>query len=96
MLKKFLALAAAGVVLTGIVFAADTTPAPATITDVHVCPITMEVVKGKGAGSALVGNTRVFFCCGGCPEQFAKLSKEDQEKKAAAALKKQQDAAKPA
>ena len=51
------------------------------ITDVKICPMTMEPVVGKGAGSEVVGDKRVYFCCAGCQPAFNKLPKEQQEKK---------------
>ena len=53
----------------------------AKITDLKICPITMEPVVGKGAGSEVIGNKRVYFCCAGCQPAFDKMSKADQNKK---------------
>ncbi|MBV9866331.1 MAG: hypothetical protein JO316_13345 [Abitibacteriaceae bacterium] len=93
MLKKFLSLTAAAAILTGLALAEEAKQ-EVKPTEVHVCPITLEAVKGDGAGTKTVGNYKVWFCCGGCPGAFDKLSKEDKDKKIAAALKKQQDSAK--
>jgi hypothetical protein len=64
--------------------------------DVWTCPIQQEAVKdhtSKGvAYKNAKGSYNVHFCCGGCPETFAKLSAKDKDAKVAAALKK--DAAK--
>lgn len=71
-------------------------PAKATkavkLTDVNVCPMTMETVHGKGVGHSVVGNYDVHFCCGGCKPEFDKLSKPEQQKKIQAALKVQHSA----
>ncbi len=64
----------------------------ATIADVWTCPMTGEAVADKSAKSEVVGNYRVHFCCGGCPDAFAKLSASDKLAKAEEASKK--DAAK--
>lgn len=61
----------------------------AKITDVKICPMTMEPVVGKGSGSEVVGDKRVYFCCAGCQPAFNKLPKAEQEKKAKAAAAKQ-------
>lgn len=100
MLKKLLALSAATALLTGAALAnapakdaskkaAAKKPTATKITDVKVCPMTGEEVKGKGAGSEVVGNYKVTFCCAGCKPDFDKLSKADKQKKIAEALKKQ-------
>ncbi len=59
------------------------------ITEVKVCPITMEPVVGKGAGSQVMGDKRVYFCCEGCQPAFNKLPKGEQAKKLKAATEKQ-------
>jgi len=99
MLKKLLALSAATAMLTGAALAnapakdagkkAAKKPVATKLTDVKVCPMTGEEVKGKGAGSEVVGNYKVNFCCAGCKPDFDKLSKADKQKKIAEALKKQ-------
>lgn len=61
------------------------------ITDVKVCPMTMEPVVGKGSGSQVMGDKRVHFCCAGCQPAFNKLSKAEQEKKLKAAAAKQKE-----
>ncbi len=65
-------------------------PAPTKVTDVWTCPIAMQPVPGKhvddGKG-VVVGKYRVHFCCGGCPEEFAKLSAKEKLAKATAAAK---------
>jgi hypothetical protein len=62
------------------------------LTDVNVCPMTMEAVHGKGVGHSVVGSYDVHFCCGGCKPEFDKLSKPEQQKKIQAALKVQHSA----
>lgn len=56
---------------------------------VRVCPITDQWVKGKGAGSEVVGKYKVLFCCKSCPPMFNKLSLKQKYQKIAVALKKQ-------
>lgn len=68
------------------------TQASAKLTEVNICPISMEAIHGKGVGSEVVGKYNVNFCCAGCQPAFDKLSAEEKDKKIAAALKKQQDA----
>ena len=60
------------------------------VADVWVCPMTLSpVIKGKEAGTpVVVDGKRVHFCCGGCPDEFAKLSAADKKAKVAAAVKK--------
>lgn len=109
MLKPMLALTAAAVCIAGTAFAgpaktgAAKTGAAKTgavkkpaakVTDVNYCPITGEEVKGKGAGSEVVGKYRVHFCCAGCQPAFDKMSKADKNKKIADVLKKQSGAKK--
>ena len=91
-MKKFLlaAVLAAGMGFGAIGHAEDA-PKPV---DVKVCPMSQEAVKGDGAGSEVVGNYKVFFCCGGCKGNFDKLSAEEKTKKVEAALKVQEDAKK--
>ena len=64
---------------------------PAKAIDVWTCPIQSNpspkdskavVYKNKS------GTYNVHFCCGGCPEEFAKLSPKDKDAKIAAAIKK--------
>lgn len=94
MLKKLLATTTAVMALSGVVMTQHVKAEDTKVTEVHVCPMTLEKVKGDGAGTKVVGNYKVYFCCGGCPAAFDKLSKEDKDKKIAAALKKQEDAPK--
>jgi hypothetical protein len=64
---------------------------PTKVTDVWTCPIQGAAIKDHShpeKGAAVVGNYRVHFCCAGCPEEFAKLSKADQLKKAKEAAAK--------
>lgn len=71
----------------------------AKVTDLWVCPIQNEVIKDHKAttGKAVVvANRRIHFCCGGCPETFAKLSDKDKKAKVAAAEKTEKAAAKKA
>jgi len=60
-------------------------------TEVWTCPIqgqpsphTSKAVSYKNK----TGTYNVHFCCGGCPEEFAKLSAKDKDAKIAAAIKK--------
>lgn len=62
--------------------------------EVKVCPISMEAVHGAGVGATVVDNYKVYFCCDGCPQEFAKLSKAKKLEKIKAALKQQEDAKK--
>ena len=87
MLTKLIAASAAVALFAGVALA-DGTAKPAKLTDVNVCPMTMEKVKGAGAGSEVFETYRVHFCCGGCQPNFDKLSKVEKEKKVADALKK--------
>lgn len=58
------------------------------LVDLWTCPMTGEKIKDhKGVGEVVFGNYRAHFCCGGCPESFAKLSAADKKAKLAAALK---------
>ncbi len=68
----------------------ETAPKVAGITDLWRCPITGEAVtKGHEAGTpVVVGSYRVHFCCGGCPESFAKLSASDKKSKVLALAEK--------
>lgn len=91
MLKKLLAVAAFGAVLTGGMLTQRGRTEEAKLTEVKVCPMTLKAVDGEGAGNTTVGTYKVYFCCGGCPGAFAKLSKADQETKIAAAVKKQDE-----
>jgi hypothetical protein len=59
------------------------------LTEVKVCPMTGEAVRGNGAGHQVVGEYEVYFCCGGCKKAFNKLSKEEQAKRVADAAAKQ-------
>ena len=69
--------------------AMSASPKVAGVTDLWRCPITGEAVaKGHGVGTpVVVGNHRVHFCCGGCPETFAKLSETEKLAKVAALAK---------
>ena len=62
------------------------------VTEVWTCPIQGEAVKDKTAKGVMYktskGTFDVHFCCGGCPEAFAKLSAKDKETKLAEAVKK--------
>ena len=63
-------------------------------TEVRVCPMAGKAVVGDGAGNVDFKTYKVFFCCGGCKGNFAKLSDEDKQKKIDAALKTQNEAPK--
>ena len=88
-----LAAAAANAALAGTPPARKKQKAQATqtLTEVKICPITGPAVKGKGTGSAVVGKHKVYFCCTGCQEAFAKLSPEEKERKVAEAAEKQRE-----
>ena len=61
------------------------------VTDVWTCPMTGEKIadhKTESGKPQVVGNYRVHFCCGGCPDSFAKLSAKEKSEKTAAAVKK--------
>lgn len=98
MMKQLLALTTAATLLTGVALAntpakdagkkMGAKPTTAKLVEVKVCPMTGEAVKGKGAGSEVVGKYNVHFCCGGCQPAFDKLSKADKDKKIAAVLNK--------
>jgi hypothetical protein len=93
-MKKLIALFTAVSILGGTAaLAAPPTKAkkPAKIVDLWTCPITGEKIKDhKGAGqTVLVGNKRVHFCCGGCPEQFSKLSAKEKQAKVNEIAKKE-------
>jgi hypothetical protein len=96
MLKKVLALTTAATFLAGAALASspDKDKKAKKLTDVTVCPMTGEAVKGEGGGSEVVGKYKVHFCCNGCQPNFDKLSKKDQQKKIADALKKQKSSKK--
>jgi len=94
-MKKLAALfATLGVLSTVVALADPPKPAKPTakVADVWTCPITGEAIKDHKASDkgVLVANKyRVHFCCGGCPETFAKLSDKDKLAKAEAAYKKE-------
>ena len=98
MMKQLLALTTAATLLTSIALASPAAknapkkvgakPTAAKLIEVKVCPMTGEAVKGKGAGSEVVGKYNVHFCCAGCQPDFDKLSKADKDKKIAAVLSK--------
>ena len=50
----------------------------AKLTEVWTCPATMEKVTDKSSKGTTVGAYKVHFCCGACPEKFAKMSKKEQ------------------
>jgi len=69
----------------------DKKPAAKTV-DVWTCPIQGAAVKDHSAKGVAyknkTGTYNVHFCCGGCPEAFAKLSAKEKDAKIADALKK--------
>jgi hypothetical protein len=91
MMKKSVALFA----VVGLFSSLSALAAPPTtkVVDVWTCPIELTSVPGKHVDDGktvkgvVVGNYRVHFCCGGCPEAFAKLSAKEKLAKAAAAAK---------
>ncbi len=88
MLKKMFALTSAMMILAGAVFADEGQKTE--VTEVKVCPMSLHPTK-ENAKSTTFGNYKVYFCCGGCPAAFAKLSDEDKQKKIDAALAKQNE-----
>jgi hypothetical protein len=91
MMKKSVALfAVIGVFASLTALAGPPTDPKAKVVDVWTCPVAMQPVPGKhvddGKG-VVVGKYRVHFCCGGCPEEFAKLSAKDKLAKATLAAK---------
>lgn len=60
------------------------------LVDLWTCPMTDEVVKGAGGGSAIVGTYRVHFCCAGCKDDWARLPQADKQKAIARLVKKKQ------
>ena len=93
-MKKLFALCLAATALMGycsVVTLADPpkdTKTAKKVVDVWHCPITGETVANKDDKGTVVGNYRAHFCCAGCPEQFAKLSKKEQKAKLKEAAKK--------
>src|SRR5437867_2325931 len=71
---------------------ADKDKKPAKAIDVWTCPIQGAAVKDHTAKGVVYKNKKatynVHFCCGGCPEEFAKLSAKEKDAKVAEALKK--------
>ena len=88
-MKKFLAIAVLAAMSLAPTLRAADPPAP---TEVKVCPMAQKAVEGEGAGNVTFRTYKVFFCCGGCKGNFAKLSDDDKQKKVDAALKKQNGA----
>lgn len=88
-MKKLVALFTIAATLTSIAAFAGP-PAKAKTTDVWTCPMTGEkIANHKGVGApVVVGKYTAHFCCGGCPESFAKLSAKEKAAKVAAAVKK--------
>ncbi|HLJ54104.1 MAG TPA: hypothetical protein VKT77_03640 [Chthonomonadaceae bacterium] len=66
------------------------------VVEVWTCPIQQEAVKDHKAKGVTyknkTGTYDVHFCCGGCPEAFAKLSPKEKDAKIAEALKKDAEA----
>jgi hypothetical protein len=94
MMKKSVSLfAVIGAFASLTALAGAQTPAKTKLVDVWTCPINMTSVPGKHVDDGktvkgvVVGKYRVHFCCGGCPEEFAKLSAKDKLAKATAAAK---------
>jgi len=95
MMKKSVALFAVVGLFTSLTALAGppTSDQKVKLIDVWTCPIAMQPVPGKHVDDGktvkgvVVGNYRVHFCCGGCPEEFAKLSAKDKLAKATAAAK---------
>src|SRR5260370_32305214 len=68
---------------------------PVKIVDVWTCPVKGGVVTDHKDKGVLVANKyRAHFCCGGCPEEFAKLSQKDKLAKLDKLAKAEADAAK--
>ena len=101
-MKKLIALIIAVTCLSGTAALArfvqekkgEQAEATAQLTEIKVCPMSGEEVKGEGAGSEVVGKYKVFFCCSDCKASFNKLSPAEKEKKVMAALKKQEESKK--
>lgn len=68
----------------------------AKIVNLYHCPITQAPVKNNGKGGQVVDGYRVQFCCGGCPEEFAKLTPAQKREKIDAIVKLEKAAEKPA
>ena len=88
MFRKSLLLALTSSLLAAMVLAGGTKKPMSRVNDVRVCPMTGEAVKGSGAGSEVVGNYRMHFCCAGCQPEFDKLTVKQKKAKIAAVLKK--------
>src|SRR5688500_12683838 len=59
------------------------------ITELRICPVMNVPVKGKGAGTVMYGNYKVYLCCGVCKSKFARMTDAEKEKAVAAAAAKQ-------
>ena len=87
-MKKIVVLFAALSILSGVTaFAGPPKKAvkkPTTkLVEVWKCPITGETVSNKADKGVVVGKYKAHFCCAGCPEKFAKMSKKDKLSKMA-------------
>jgi hypothetical protein len=68
---------------------AGTAPATAAVVNAR-CPMTGEKIDSSKVTMDLVATykgQKIGFCCGGCPEAWAKLSDADKDKKLAEAMK---------
>lgn len=91
-MNKLTALFSTVALVASVAAIAGPTKTKAKTTEVWTCPIQQAAVKDHTAKGVVYklksGTYDVHFCCGGCPEEFAKLSAKDKEAKVAAAVKK--------
>ena len=85
-MKKFFALCLVTTTLMGATTVASFAKPPKAdkktqVVDVWTCPMTGEAVKNKADKGVVYGAYRAHFCCGGCPENFAKLPAKEQQAK---------------
>ncbi|RYZ90485.1 MAG: hypothetical protein EOP06_07880 [Proteobacteria bacterium] len=92
-----LALIGALCAVTPLAFAAPKTAgkpktaAKPKLVTLHYCPTSGEKLgsMGESVGGTTYKNYKISFCCGGCPEAFAKLSPKEKDAKIAEIVKKQ-------
>jgi len=108
MIRKFLALTAASLMLHGVALAEDAAPAPVKpeapakateekkpevkLIDVRFCPMMGSHSGGQGVAQRVYEDKKLYFCCPGCAPGFDALSAKDKAAKVAAVVKKQQEA----
>jgi len=91
-MKKITALFSAIALVASVAAIAGPTKKPAKTVEVWTCPIAGKAAPKDSKAVAYknkTGTYNVHFCCGGCPEEFAKLSPKEKDAKIAAALKKE-------